>query len=82
MPDGSLRAALIGAGGFGSNALEALRHAEKVQLAGVSDRDRAVADAGAAEAGCPAYHDHRRLLVEVRPELAGQLPEAVRGELE
>ncbi len=68
MPDGTLRAALVGAGGFGSNALEALRHAERIELTGLSDRDRAVAEASAAEAGCPAYHDHRRLLVETRPE--------------
>ncbi len=70
MPQETLPAALIGAGGFGIHALQALRRSGKVRLTGISDRDRSAAEAGAAEALCPAYSDHRRLLVETRPEAA------------
>jgi predicted dehydrogenase len=64
MSKGTLRAALIGAGGFGTHALQALRGSRLVELAGLSDRDPRVAEAAAAEAACPGYTDHRRLLAE------------------
>ena len=70
MGEGVLRAALVGAGSFGAHALKALRNSSRVELVGLSDQDRRAAEAASVEAGCPAYSDHRRLLVETAPEAA------------
>lgn len=68
MSETILRAALVGAGGLGTHALEALRSSGLVELTGLSDRDPRVAEAASAEAACPRYTDHRRLLVETAAE--------------
>ena len=68
MADERLRAVLIGAGSLGANTLRALCSSQAVELAGVSDQDSAVASTAAAQAGCPAFNDHRRLLAQVRPQ--------------
>ncbi len=65
-----LRAVLIGAGGFGAHALEAMARCELLELVGVSDRDAAVAGAAAAQAGVEAFADNRRALVEPQPDVA------------
>ena len=62
------RAALVGTGGFGANTLRALRDCPRVELAGVADVNATSASQAAAEAGCPAYTDNRRLLAETRPQ--------------
>ena len=67
MPAERFRVALIGAGGFGRNMLRALCDCPLVELVGVSDLDASAASSASAEAGCPVYIDHRRLLVETRP---------------
>jgi predicted dehydrogenase len=53
-----------------------------VQVVGLSDQDASAATACAAEADCPAYSDHRRLLVETRPDAVFlALPPAPAAEL-
>jgi len=68
MPQASLHACLIGAGSFGAHALAALCNSQMIELTGLSDRDGRVAETASAEAGCPGYSDHRRVLVEASPE--------------
>ena len=68
MAQATLQACLIGAGSFGAHALAALRDSAVVELVGLSDRDGQVAASAAAQAGCPAYSDHRRVVVETNPE--------------
>jgi len=67
MPQTTLQACLVGAGSFGAHALEALGRSELVRLVGLSDRDRRLAEAASRDV-CPAYDDHRRVLVETAPE--------------
>ncbi|OPX23217.1 MAG: hypothetical protein B1H04_03960 [Planctomycetales bacterium 4484_123] len=69
MVQATLQACLIGAGSFGAHALAALRDLPAVELVGLSDRDTQVASSAAAQAGCPAYSDHRRVVVETNPEV-------------
>jgi len=69
-PAGLLRVAVMGVGGFGRWTLQALQRSERVELVGVSDRNPAVAERVAAEAGTAGYHDNRSLLAEARPEAA------------
>lgn len=68
MANAPLSVALIGAGAFGANALNALAQEPLVKLAGVSDQSARAADAAAGQVNCPAYTDHRRLLAETRPD--------------
>jgi len=68
MAKGIVRAGLIGVGGFGHNVLQAVCRSDRVELVGLSDRDPQAAEAAAAGASCASYSDHRRLLVETRPE--------------
>ena len=69
MPN-TLRAVLVGAGGFGATILRALRRSPQVQLVGLADKDAAVAARAAGEAGVTAYADNRRLLAEAQPDIA------------
>ena len=67
MSDAILQACLVGAGSFGAHALQALRSSPLVTLVGLSDRDPRLAEAASGDA-CPAYDDHRRVLVETSPQ--------------
>ncbi|MHC4716659.1 MAG: Gfo/Idh/MocA family protein, partial [Planctomycetota bacterium] len=67
MSDTVLQACLVGAGSFGAHALEALRASSLVRLVGLSDRDRRLAESASKDV-CPAYDDHRRVLVETSPQ--------------
>lgn len=70
MSQEQLHAILIGAGGLGAHALEALVACPLLELVGVADRDAAAAAEAAAHGQCPAYDDNRRALVEPRPDIA------------
>ena len=59
-----IRLAVVGAGAFGRNHVRVASRAERVELVGVVDLDRARAEAAAAEFGCPVLQ-----LADV-PELA------------
>jgi predicted dehydrogenase len=58
----TLRYGMIGAGVVASMHLPAIAELAGVELVGISDLDQAQAEARAAEAGCPAFVDHRELL--------------------
>ena len=62
-----LQIAVIGLGGFGRQALEAVARSESVRLVGVADRNQSAAEHAASPAGAAAYSDYRSCLAETRP---------------
>lgn len=66
----TLRAVLVGAGGFGARTLEAISQCSQLELVALSDRDAGVAQAAGERAGVEAYTDNRSLLAEARPDVA------------
>ena len=68
MPEEPLQVAVIGLGGFGHQAIEAMARSESVQLVGVADQNQSAAEQAASRAGgAPAYSDYRSCLAETRP---------------
>jgi predicted dehydrogenase len=67
MPEKPLQVAVIGLGGFGRQALEAMACSKSVQLVGVADREQSAAEQAASGTGAPAYSDYRSCLAETRP---------------
>ncbi|MDP6637539.1 MAG: Gfo/Idh/MocA family oxidoreductase [Phycisphaerae bacterium] len=67
MSEEPLQVAVIGLGGFGRQALEAIACSESVQLVGVADREQFAAEQAASIGGAPAYSDYRSCLAETRP---------------
>jgi predicted dehydrogenase len=57
----------VGAGIFASHRLAF--SLPTVEVVGVSDVNRAVADERAEELGCPAFSDHRELIASTRPDV-------------
>jgi UDP-N-acetyl-2-amino-2-deoxyglucuronate dehydrogenase len=70
MADEPLPVAVIGVGGVGRWALQALCDSPLVRVVGVADRDARVAERAAKEAGVGGYSDNRSLLAEARPAAA------------
>lgn len=82
MSDARLRAVLVGAGGFGAHALEALGRCPLLDLVGVADRNPSQAATAAAEFDCPHYTDDRRAMVEPRPDVVfAAVPPAASAEV-
>jgi len=69
MPQEPLRVAVIGLGGFGRQALEAIACSKSVQLVGIVGRDQSAAQKAASVTGAPVYSDYRSCLAETRPVL-------------
>jgi predicted dehydrogenase len=69
MNDERLSAAVVGAGDLGRLVMGVLAQSPKAVLAGISDRDPAVAQQAAQGLGVPAFTDNRRLLAEVQPRV-------------
>ncbi|MGC9454638.1 MAG: Gfo/Idh/MocA family protein [Phycisphaerae bacterium] len=67
MTNQPLPVAVIGAGGFGGNTLQALAGMDSVKIVGVSDRRQEAARRAAREAGAAAFTDNRSLLAEAKP---------------
>lgn len=65
-----VRAVIIGVGGFGATFLRALAECPNIDLAGLSDKDGALAAKTADETGVKAYSDNRSLLAEAQPQAA------------
>jgi predicted dehydrogenase len=63
-----VKIAVVGVGGMGASHVRDLAVLSDVQLVGVCDTDRAVADRIGAQYGVPAYYDHRDLLAQGRPQ--------------
>jgi len=68
MSERVLAVAVIGLGGFGRQALEAIGQSELVHLVGIADRDQLAAEQIASTTGAQAYGDYRSLLAETRPD--------------
>jgi predicted dehydrogenase len=68
--DARLSAVVIGAGGFGSPTLSAVRQCPLLRLVGVGDRDPSVAARAGLEAQAPHFVDNRALLAQTRPDVA------------
>lgn len=82
MSEQKLRSVIIGAGGFGVHALAALCGSSKVDLAGLADKDPAIANSAAAEANCRPFNDNRRLFAETQPAAVFlTVPPAAAGEI-
>src|SRR5215213_8532206 len=65
-----LKAAIIGAGHIARQHLACLREIPGVQIAGVADLSRAMAESTADRFGVKGwYTDHRRMLDETRPDV-------------
>ena len=65
-----LKAAIIGAGHIARQHLACLRELPRVQIAGVCDLSRAMAESAADRYGVTKwYTDHRRMLDEARPDV-------------
>jgi predicted dehydrogenase len=67
MVDEPLQVAVIGLGGFGRQAIEAIACSESVKLVAIADRDQSAAKQAASDSGARAYSDYRSCLAESRP---------------
>jgi UDP-N-acetyl-2-amino-2-deoxyglucuronate dehydrogenase len=63
-------AAVVGCGDVSIVHFEAIERLAGVELLGVCDVDHAAAAQANERWGVPAFHDHRKLLVAVRPDVA------------
>jgi predicted dehydrogenase len=71
-----LKAAIIGCGGRAKGHAEAYLKVPGIQLAAVTDVDRARADKFAADYGAPAYYDAAEMLEKVKPEVVSVVTRA------
>src|SRR4051794_29522004 len=67
--DTRLRHAYVGVGAGIFGAHRRAIDASGVEVVGVSDVNRAAAEARAEELGCPAFTDHREMLARTRPDV-------------
>jgi len=65
----TLKAAVVGVGAMGVNHCRIYSEIPNIELVGVCDLDRGLAEKIAGKYGCRAYVDHRRLLAEEKPDL-------------
>ena len=62
-----LQVAVIGLGGFGLQAIEAVACSDSVELVAVADRDLSAAEHAASTSDATAYNDYRSCLAETKP---------------
>lgn len=63
-----IKVGIIGVGFIGEEHLKALHDHERFDVVGLTDYSADLATTRAAQYGVPAYHDHKELLAQARPD--------------